>query len=275
MVGERRAAVDRVGTRRSNAVDYVTDACWLRATALVAEYRRREFSPIEVTREVLDRIAMVNPRLSANVCVTHEDTTRSAGGRGVALPSPSAQVWDRSGSERTPPAPSGCRPPTVACSASGPPTSESRGAALGRLTAPLPPRAPVSDSRGQRSAPGCAGGGPARRTRRRRCRCWTGSATSSRCMVSGSAFSAGTTTSGCSGTYRRLRACLRRRPRRPADLDPNPGTARVPRCSGCVGRSRRTSPGRSASRRSKRMPAEAVGGYRRGRRPDPAPCHRW
>ena len=55
-----------------------TDLCFMPASELVALYRRRKVSPLEVTRAVLDRIARVNPPLNAYVTVVAEAALASA-----------------------------------------------------------------------------------------------------------------------------------------------------------------------------------------------------
>ena len=49
-----------------------SDVCYLTASELVERFRRRELSPVEVARAVLDRIDALNPSLNAFVTVTHE-----------------------------------------------------------------------------------------------------------------------------------------------------------------------------------------------------------
>jgi aspartyl-tRNA(Asn)/glutamyl-tRNA(Gln) amidotransferase subunit A len=54
------------------------ELCWLSATELVARYRRRKLSPVEVVDAVLDRIEKVNPGLNAFVTLTAEAARRQA-----------------------------------------------------------------------------------------------------------------------------------------------------------------------------------------------------
>lgn len=48
------------------------ELCYLPATELIAQYRARALSPVEVTRAVLERIERLNPALTAFVVVTAE-----------------------------------------------------------------------------------------------------------------------------------------------------------------------------------------------------------
>jgi aspartyl-tRNA(Asn)/glutamyl-tRNA(Gln) amidotransferase subunit A len=52
--------------------------CCLSATDLIAAYRRREVSPLEVTEAVLARIDRINPRLNAYLHVDHEGALKAA-----------------------------------------------------------------------------------------------------------------------------------------------------------------------------------------------------
>jgi aspartyl-tRNA(Asn)/glutamyl-tRNA(Gln) amidotransferase subunit A len=54
------------------------DVAYLGAAELVAAYGRRELSPVEVTRIVLERIDALNPRLNAFTLVDHESAMRDA-----------------------------------------------------------------------------------------------------------------------------------------------------------------------------------------------------
>jgi aspartyl-tRNA(Asn)/glutamyl-tRNA(Gln) amidotransferase subunit A len=54
------------------------DLAYLSATDLVAAYRDRSLSPVEVTRTVLARIDALNPTLNAFVLVDHESALRDA-----------------------------------------------------------------------------------------------------------------------------------------------------------------------------------------------------
>jgi aspartyl-tRNA(Asn)/glutamyl-tRNA(Gln) amidotransferase subunit A len=54
------------------------DLAYLSATDLVAAYRDRSLSPVEVTRTVLARIDALNPTLNAFVLVDHESAMRDA-----------------------------------------------------------------------------------------------------------------------------------------------------------------------------------------------------
>ena len=48
------------------------DLVYLSATDLMAAFRNRSLSPLEVTRAVLDRIDALNPRLNAFLLIDHE-----------------------------------------------------------------------------------------------------------------------------------------------------------------------------------------------------------
>ena len=50
----------------------------LSATELLDGYRRRDFSPVEVTREVFDRIAALNPKLNAFLALNTDDAMEAA-----------------------------------------------------------------------------------------------------------------------------------------------------------------------------------------------------
>jgi aspartyl-tRNA(Asn)/glutamyl-tRNA(Gln) amidotransferase subunit A len=54
------------------------DLCYLPATDLVARYRARELSPVEVTRAVLERIRALNPKLNAYCLVDEEGALAAA-----------------------------------------------------------------------------------------------------------------------------------------------------------------------------------------------------
>ena len=54
------------------------DIAYLNATDLVAAYRDRSLSPLEVTRTVLDRIDALNPKVNAFILVDHEAALRDA-----------------------------------------------------------------------------------------------------------------------------------------------------------------------------------------------------
>ena len=54
------------------------DIAYLSATALVAAYRDRQLSPVEVTRTVLERIDALNPTLNAFLLVDAESAMRDA-----------------------------------------------------------------------------------------------------------------------------------------------------------------------------------------------------
>jgi aspartyl-tRNA(Asn)/glutamyl-tRNA(Gln) amidotransferase subunit A len=54
-----------------------TDLCFMPATELVARYAAKTLSPIEVTRAVLDRIRLLNPKLNA-YCLVDEDGALAA-----------------------------------------------------------------------------------------------------------------------------------------------------------------------------------------------------
>lgn len=46
------------------------DICWMSARELIRAYRKKELSPVEATRAILDRIEEVNPRINAIVTLT-------------------------------------------------------------------------------------------------------------------------------------------------------------------------------------------------------------
>ena len=54
------------------------DICWLSATELAKAIRRKQLSPVEVTRAVLDRIDQLNPHLNAFVTLTDKAALRDA-----------------------------------------------------------------------------------------------------------------------------------------------------------------------------------------------------
>ena len=54
------------------------DLAYLSATDLLVAYRRKQLSPLEVTRATLDRIDRLNPRLNAFVLLDHESALRDA-----------------------------------------------------------------------------------------------------------------------------------------------------------------------------------------------------
>ncbi|MGH8680212.1 MAG: amidase family protein, partial [Burkholderiales bacterium] len=54
------------------------ELCFLPATELVARYRARQLSPVEVTRAVLDRIRALNPKLNAYCLVDEEGALAAA-----------------------------------------------------------------------------------------------------------------------------------------------------------------------------------------------------
>ena len=54
------------------------DLAYLSATELVAAYRAKRLSPLEVARVVLARIDALNPALNAFVLVDHEAALRDA-----------------------------------------------------------------------------------------------------------------------------------------------------------------------------------------------------
>jgi aspartyl-tRNA(Asn)/glutamyl-tRNA(Gln) amidotransferase subunit A len=54
------------------------ELCWLSATELVARYRKRTLSPVEVVEAILDRVGRVNPTLNAYVTLTAETARREA-----------------------------------------------------------------------------------------------------------------------------------------------------------------------------------------------------
>ena len=54
------------------------DICWLSATELAKAIRRKQLSPVEVTRAILDRIDKLNPQLNAFVTRTDKAALRDA-----------------------------------------------------------------------------------------------------------------------------------------------------------------------------------------------------
>ena len=68
------------------------DICWMSARELIEAYRRKDLSPVEATRAILERVEEVNPRLNAIVTLTAElaleqaREAESAYLRGVAGP---------------------------------------------------------------------------------------------------------------------------------------------------------------------------------------------
>ncbi len=54
------------------------DLCWLSATELAAQIRKKKVSPVEVVDAVLERIERVNPLLNAFVTVTANEAERAA-----------------------------------------------------------------------------------------------------------------------------------------------------------------------------------------------------
>lgn len=54
------------------------DICWLSATTLAKAIRRKQLSPVEVTRAVLDRIGQLDSRLNAFVTLTDRAALRDA-----------------------------------------------------------------------------------------------------------------------------------------------------------------------------------------------------
>ena len=58
----------------------MTELCFLPATELVARYRARTLSPVEVTRAVLDRIEALNPKLNAYCLVDADGALAAARG---------------------------------------------------------------------------------------------------------------------------------------------------------------------------------------------------
>ena len=54
------------------------DICWLSATELAKAIRRKQLSPVEVTRAVLDRIDQLNSQLNAFVTLTDKAALRDA-----------------------------------------------------------------------------------------------------------------------------------------------------------------------------------------------------
>jgi aspartyl-tRNA(Asn)/glutamyl-tRNA(Gln) amidotransferase subunit A len=65
--------------------------CLLSASELLEAYRRRELSPVDVTRAVLDRIDRLNPKLNAYLYVDHE--------RALASAKAAADIWARPGAK--------------------------------------------------------------------------------------------------------------------------------------------------------------------------------
>lgn len=62
----------------AEALDQPTGAHWRSATELVAAYRRRELSPVEVVTALLDRIGTLNPKLSAYLAVDRAGALQAA-----------------------------------------------------------------------------------------------------------------------------------------------------------------------------------------------------
>src|SRR5438552_9764204 len=56
------------------------DLCFLSARELVSRYRARSLSPVEVTRAILDRIALINPHINALYYVDAEGALAAARG---------------------------------------------------------------------------------------------------------------------------------------------------------------------------------------------------
>src|SRR5262245_29072796 len=54
------------------------ELCWLSATDLAPQIRRRKVSPVEVVDAVLERIERLNPQVNAYVTVTAEGARREA-----------------------------------------------------------------------------------------------------------------------------------------------------------------------------------------------------
>jgi aspartyl-tRNA(Asn)/glutamyl-tRNA(Gln) amidotransferase subunit A len=54
------------------------DLCMMPAIDLVAAYRARRLSPVEVTRAVLERIARYDPALNAFILVTEKEAMAAA-----------------------------------------------------------------------------------------------------------------------------------------------------------------------------------------------------
>jgi aspartyl-tRNA(Asn)/glutamyl-tRNA(Gln) amidotransferase subunit A len=54
------------------------DLCMTPATDLVAAYRARRLSPVEVTRAVLERIARCDPAINAFIVVTEKEAMAAA-----------------------------------------------------------------------------------------------------------------------------------------------------------------------------------------------------
>jgi aspartyl-tRNA(Asn)/glutamyl-tRNA(Gln) amidotransferase subunit A len=63
---------------RNEAQEVTADLCFMPATELVARYRKRELSPVETTRAVLDRIRTLNPKLNAYCLVDEEGALTAA-----------------------------------------------------------------------------------------------------------------------------------------------------------------------------------------------------
>src|SRR5207245_8440294 len=76
----RRRTTRRVGSEEGSGAMTDADLCFTPATELVALFRRRKVSPLELTRAVLERIEKVNPPLNAYCTVAAEQ----------ALPPPGA-----------------------------------------------------------------------------------------------------------------------------------------------------------------------------------------
>jgi len=71
-------AGDQTGVQARGAAADQDELCWLDATDLVAHFRRRSLSPVEVTRATLARIDRLNPLLNAYCVVDHDAAIAAA-----------------------------------------------------------------------------------------------------------------------------------------------------------------------------------------------------
>src|SRR5207245_1624389 len=74
----RRRTTRRVGSEEGSGAMTDADLCFTPATELVALFRRRKVSPLELTRAVLERIEKVNPPLNAYCTVAAEQALAAA-----------------------------------------------------------------------------------------------------------------------------------------------------------------------------------------------------